>query len=117
VISGEASCSSMHVLINRKAPMRWSQYFWMKDFSGSGSTGAPSGVKVGGTRNGGLWVQLSYGIRTVFTPLRRRTAATHNGGEAGDLTITVVFQLALLIRRGIACAIEHAPSSGTSTSQ
>jgi hypothetical protein len=94
--------------------MRWSQYFWMKDFSASGSTGAPSDVKVGGTRNGGLWVQLSYGIRTVFTPLRKRTAATYDGGEAGDLTITVV--LTLLIR-GIACAIEHAPSLGTPTSQ
>jgi hypothetical protein len=90
----------------------------MNDLSASGSTGAPSGVNVGGTRNCGLWDVLSCeGMYDFHTPGRIERRGTYDGGEAGDLTITVVFQLAISIRRGIACAIEHAALLGTPVSQ
>jgi len=54
---------------------KYIQYFAKKDFSGTGTTGSPSGVSGGGIRNSG------------------------NGGRRGNLISTVVLRLAILLAK------------------
>jgi len=85
----------------------------MKDFSGGGTTGLPSGVIGGGAFSIGL---CEAPCRQFYFKSSRKGRGTHSGGWLGCFKDTVVLvNKAIWEARDCECEFAHAPLDGAPT--